>query len=60
MKIRGIAVVEFDFSGGFKEAAELQWKLENHIANFVNSNASAVNHEVEMRTYRPGSKGRFK
>lgn len=54
MKIRGIAIVEFDSPGGYKEAAELQFKLEDHIRAFVEADSRAVYHNVTMRRSRPG------
>ena len=52
MKARAIAIIDYEFSDGFIEAAEEQKKLEAAIEQLVKATNSVVYHEVDMRERR--------
>ena len=54
MKCRAIILIDFDIekSGGFKEAAEEQTKVEAAIANIVKDNKRVVHYQMDMKERR--------
>ena len=54
MKCRAIILIDFDIekSGGFKEAAEEQAKVEAAIDNIVTGNKRVVHHQMDMKERR--------
>ena len=57
MKARGIAIIDLEIDGGFKEAAAEEVALEKLIADYVKDNSRVVHYQVELRERRgePGS-----
>lgn len=56
MKARAIAIIDFEFQDGFKEAALEQTRLEEAIESVVKQSKSVVYHEVDMRERRGDQK----
>ena len=56
MKARAIAIIDFEFKDGFKEAALEQTRLEEAIEAVVKENKSVIYHEVDMRERRGDQK----
>ena len=52
MKARGIAIIDMEIEGGFREAAAEEESLENLIANFCKGNKRIVHYQVELRERR--------
>lgn len=57
MKARGIAIIDLEIKGGFREAAAEEEALEQLIKKYVESNARVVHYQCELRERRgePGS-----
>lgn len=57
MKARGIAIIDLEIEGGFKEAAAEEVALEKLIADYVKGNSRVVHYQVELRERRgePGA-----
>lgn len=56
MKARAIAIIDYEFSNGFIEAAEEQKKLEAAINNLVRGTNTVIYHDVDMRERRGSDK----
>lgn len=52
MKARGIVLIDYNFPGGFVEAAEEQRKLEDAIRGLTAGNARVVTTQVDIRERR--------
>lgn len=53
MKARAIVMIDYTIDGGYKEAADLQEKLEQLIADYANQQGdTVVAHQIDMRERR--------
>lgn len=52
MKARGLVVIDYEFSGGYLQAAEEQQKLINAIEELTKGNKSVTFFDVDMRERR--------
>jgi|TARA_R110001592_G_scaffold252637_1_gene515429 hypothetical protein len=57
MKARGIAILDLEIDGGFKEAGMEQDALEKLIKDYCEGNKRIVHYQVELRERRgePGA-----
>ena len=57
MKARGIAIIDLEIEGGFREAAKEEEAIEQLIREYVKTNKRVVHYQVELRERRgePGA-----
>ena len=57
MKARGIAIIDLEIEGGFREAAKEEEAIEQLISDYVKTNKRVVHYQVELRERRgePGA-----
>ena len=57
MKARGIAIIDLEIDGGFREAAKEEEALENLIKEYIKNNPRVVHYQCELRERRgePGA-----
>ena len=57
MKARGIAILDMEIEGGFREAGKEEEALEKLIKDYCENNKRIVHYQVELRERRgpPGS-----
>ncbi|UAW59253.1 hypothetical protein CRP738_gp09 [Roseobacter phage CRP-738] len=52
MKARGIAIIDMEIEGGFREAAAEEQALESLIKNYCQGNPRIVHYQCELRERR--------
>ena len=56
MKARGLVVIDYEFEGGFMQAAAEQEKLTKAIEELVSKNKAVTFYDVDMRERRGDKK----
>ena len=52
MKARGIAIIDLEIEGGFREAAKEEEAIHQLIKEYVKTNKRVVHYQVELRERR--------
>ena len=56
MKCRAVAIIDYDFPGGYRDAAFAEEALQKAIANLVRGNPQVVYSEIDMKERRGDKK----